>query len=242
MERRGATYNADAEALERGAAAAAQLAKTAKRQRPQSAQLGRSSFSSSSSAYATPQPPHSARASSAAPRPSSAAATASRGGGSGVLAENAGANNNDTAYGCGGASPEVQLAALQAALKRNMRKVIDLFREWDENGDGQISKKEVRCCQIWERSASYTHVCPTQPLSNVEQFRQAMKALRIGAAADAGAVEGLFVLLDRDGTGTIDFRELHQLVKPPPSPFTTRVPIASVYLPALSHHSPCSFP
>lgn len=141
MERRGATHNAlaDAEALERGAAAAAQqLAKTAMRQRPQSAQPSRSSFSSSS-AYATPQPPHSARASSAAPRPSSAAATASRGGGSGVSAENAGANNN----GCGGASAEVQLAALQAALKRNMRKVIDLFREWDENGDGQISKKEV---------------------------------------------------------------------------------------------------
>ena len=46
----------------------------------------------------------------------------------------------------------------------------------------------------------------------MEQFRQAMKALRIGAAADAAAVEGLFALLDRDGTGTIDFRELHQLV------------------------------
>ena len=35
-------------------------------------------------------------------------------------------------------------AAIAAALRSNMKKVMDLFREWDVNGDGAVSKKEFK--------------------------------------------------------------------------------------------------
>ena len=33
---------------------------------------------------------------------------------------------------------------LRHALTKNMVRVIDLFREWDENGDGTVSKQEFQ--------------------------------------------------------------------------------------------------
>ena len=33
---------------------------------------------------------------------------------------------------------------LRDALTKNAKRVVDLFREWDEDGDGTISKKEFR--------------------------------------------------------------------------------------------------
>ena len=33
---------------------------------------------------------------------------------------------------------------LRDALTKNAKRVVDLFREWDEDGDGTVSKKEFR--------------------------------------------------------------------------------------------------
>ena len=34
------------------------------------------------------------------------------------------------------------VAALKKALRENATRIIDLFKEWDEDGDGNVSKKE----------------------------------------------------------------------------------------------------
>ena len=73
---------------------------------------------------------------------------------------------------------------LRAALIKNSVRVMDLFREWDENGDGTISKDE---------------------------FRRAMPML--GMHAPDGATDEVFDSFDRDGGGTIDFRELNAQLK-----------------------------
>eukprot|EP00966_Prymnesium_polylepis_P135405 3130038-Prymnesium_polylepis.1 len=75
---------------------------------------------------------------------------------------------------------------LRKALSQNAVRVIDLFREWDENGDGQVSKAE---------------------------FRRAMPML--GLDAPKIAVDGLFDSFDPDGSGTIDMKELQRMLRNP---------------------------
>lgn len=76
---------------------------------------------------------------------------------------------------------------LKEALSKNAARVIDLFREWDANGDGEISKKE---------------------------FRQAMPLL--GFELPAKAIDALFDENDPDRTGVMDFKELQKMLKPAP--------------------------
>ena len=65
-------------------------------------------------------------------------------------------------------------------LKANQGlKVVDLFREWDKNSDGKLSKME---------------------------FRIAIKAMKV--TQDVRAIDGLFGLLDLDGGGDMDVSEL----------------------------------
>ena len=78
---------------------------------------------------------------------------------------------------------------LKDALSKNAMRVIDLFREWDANGDGEISKKE---------------------------FREAMP--RLGFELPKEAINGLFDEYDPDGTGVMDFKELQKMLKPTPKP------------------------
>jgi len=68
---------------------------------------------------------------------------------------------------------------LQQVLRDNAVRVIDIFREWDEDGDGLVSKKE---------------------------FRNAVSAL--GYQAPREDVDAVFSLFDEDGSGMIEYGEL----------------------------------
>ena len=59
--------------------------------------------------------------------------------------------------------PNDPAAQIAAGLRKNMKRVMDLFREWDENEDGEISKKE---------------------------FKQAMKVLKIETTPDGVGAGG----------------------------------------------------
>ena len=74
---------------------------------------------------------------------------------------------------------------IQAALEQNAVKVIDLFREWDDDKNGVIS--------------------------NVE-FRQAMEMLGLDVLPKH--VDRLFRKWDPDGSGSITIRELQQMLSP----------------------------
>ena len=73
---------------------------------------------------------------------------------------------------------------LRDALVKNSMRVTDLFREWDENVDGDISR---------------------------EEFRKAMGML--GMHASAESINAVFDEFDCDGNGTISFRELNRKLR-----------------------------
>ena len=91
------------------------------------------------------------------------------------------------------AASDSALAQIAAALKQDLRRAMDLFREWDVNGDGAISKRE---------------------------FKNAMATLKIEVTAEG--VDALFRQFDGDGQGTIDFKELNKLVRLRSRPPSTR--------------------
>ena len=74
--------------------------------------------------------------------------------------------------------------ALRDALRSNSIKIMDLFVEWDENGDHQVSKSE---------------------------FRKAMAAL--GFTHSRPHIDSVFDSLDEDGSGFIDYKELNRGLK-----------------------------
>ena len=71
------------------------------------------------------------------------------------------------------------ISGCQEALAKNAGRVIDLFRQWDTDGDGVITKKE---------------------------FREAMP--KMGYEGDLSELDKLFASWDDDGSGEIDFNEL----------------------------------
>ena len=73
---------------------------------------------------------------------------------------------------------------LRDILIDNAVRVIDLFRDWDDDGDGQVSKKE---------------------------FRKAMVAL--GLKVGRKDADALFDTFDPDGGGSIDYKELQKALK-----------------------------
>ena len=73
---------------------------------------------------------------------------------------------------------------LRDVLVNNAVRVIDLFKEWDEDGDGTVSKKE---------------------------FRRAMPMLKFEAPRKA--IDALFDSWDPDGSGYIEYKELNNLLK-----------------------------
>jgi len=73
---------------------------------------------------------------------------------------------------------------LRDALVANSMRVIDLFREWDEDGDGTVDRQE---------------------------FRRAMPMLGLHAAREH--IDALFDSFDSDGSGSIGFRELNRLLR-----------------------------
>ena len=73
---------------------------------------------------------------------------------------------------------------LRDALSANMTRIIDLFREWDSNGDGQISHSE---------------------------FRKALSML--GLRANKDTLNALFDEFDENGSGSLDFKELRKQLR-----------------------------
>merc|ERR1712083_1037057 len=73
---------------------------------------------------------------------------------------------------------------IQEALAANAARVIDLFREWDIDGDGQITRKE---------------------------FHKAMPML--GLEVPKREIDKVFDEFDPDGSGEISYTELKALLK-----------------------------
>ena len=74
---------------------------------------------------------------------------------------------------------------LRELLVKHSVRVIDLFKDWDDDGNGQISKKE---------------------------FRKAIAAL--GMAAPKAEVDGLFETFDTDKSGSLDYKEMQKALSP----------------------------
>jgi hypothetical protein len=73
---------------------------------------------------------------------------------------------------------------LRSFLKDNAVRVIDLFRDWDEDGSGNISQ---------------------------EEFRKAMALL--GVQAGKEVVDGCFGQFNVEGSGSIEYSELDKLLR-----------------------------
>jgi len=86
--------------------------------------------------------------------------------------------------------PGAQPIAVQLgnALRKNAGRVLDLFRDWDDNGDGEVSRAE---------------------------FHRAMPLL--GLDVPKKAIDELFSQWDSGGDGTLSFRELQRILKSKPS-------------------------
>ena len=78
---------------------------------------------------------------------------------------------------------------LKSALTKNAIRVLDLFREWDANGDGEVSKRE---------------------------FREAMP--KLGFILPTKVIDDLFDQHDPDGSGVMDFKELQKMLRSTKSP------------------------
>jgi len=72
---------------------------------------------------------------------------------------------------------------LREALSKHAIRVLDLFRNWDENGDGEVSRKE---------------------------FRRAMPALGMDLPVDV--IDDLFDQYDPDKSGSIEFKEMQKML------------------------------
>jgi len=77
---------------------------------------------------------------------------------------------------------------IRMTLRKNAARVIDMFREWDVNNDGQVSK---------------------------EEFRRAMPLL--GLDVPTAEVDRLFDEFDKDGGGEIGMGEMNKLLRRTPA-------------------------
>ena len=73
---------------------------------------------------------------------------------------------------------------LAGLLTKNMSRVIDLFREWDQDEDGQVTRKE---------------------------FIKGLASLKM--SVDAADIDALFAHFDPDGSGTLDYKELQSVLR-----------------------------
>jgi len=83
---------------------------------------------------------------------------------------------------------------LAEALRANAGRVLDLFRSWDANGDGEVSRAE---------------------------FHKAVPAL--GLDVPKTDVDQLFNTWDKDGGGSLAYRELKKILSGAPSPTANRL-------------------
>ena len=78
----------------------------------------------------------------------------------------------------------ISLVTLKELIEDNNMKIKDLFQAWDEDNNGKVSKTE---------------------------FRRAILALGFDATREQ--INAVFDLLDRDGSGEMDYKELHIAIK-----------------------------
>ena len=83
-----------------------------------------------------------------------------------------------------GAAADATILVLRDALKKQQAKVMSLFKDWDTDGDGTVSRKE---------------------------FHQAMPLL--GFDVPKFQVDNLFDSFDADGSGTIEYDELRKVLQ-----------------------------
>ena len=76
--------------------------------------------------------------------------------------------------------------SLRDALARSASRVIDLFRQWDEDGSGEIDKAE---------------------------FRQAIRAMGFDFIAGDNEIDMIFDDFDIDGSGKLDYKELNKQLR-----------------------------
>ena len=86
---------------------------------------------------------------------------------------------------------------LAAALKTNATRVLDLFRSWDANGDGQVSRAE---------------------------FHRAMAEL--GLEVPKENIDQLFSEWDKDGGGELGYNELRKILQAPRTPSSPAAKLA----------------
>ena len=87
---------------------------------------------------------------------------------------------------------------LAAALRKNSTRVLDLFRNWDADGDGEVSRAE---------------------------FHKAMPALGLEVPKDA--IDKLFTEWDKSGDGSLGLRELTKILRAPTNLTTPSVSSAA---------------
>ena len=75
---------------------------------------------------------------------------------------------------------------LKEALALSATRVIDLFKEWDEDGDGVVTATE---------------------------FRRAVPMLGLDPVPSKADIDALFDQWDPDGSGNIDFKELNKILR-----------------------------
>ena len=80
-----------------------------------------------------------------------------------------------------GSHGETPIEQLRNALSSSFTRVLDLFKDWDDDENGMVSKSE---------------------------FRKALPML--GLKVDRAVVEELFDSFDEDGSGEIDYKELNK--------------------------------
>ena len=80
----------------------------------------------------------------------------------------------------------VCILQIAEALRSNATRVLDLFRSWDADGDGEVSRKE---------------------------FHKAMPAL--GLDVPKSDVDELFNAWDNDGGGSLAYKELKKILTSP---------------------------
>ena len=95
------------------------------------------------------------------------------------------------------ASGESIQEQLRTILNTNRVRVIDMFHDWDTNDDGFVTAVE---------------------------FREAVRAL--GFQAERKDIDALFAFFDKDGSGKLDFKELHRALRAK-APQLRRLPSAT---------------
>ena len=76
--------------------------------------------------------------------------------------------------------------SLRDALSRSSARVMDLFRQWDDDDSGEIDRKE---------------------------FRQAVRALGFDFFDDVSEIDKVFDEFDLDGSGKLEYKELNKMLR-----------------------------